>query len=124
MDEKKEKPYLSEDEDLLHEIEAVGPSTSGVAEAEKMHKLIIIQIKATLRNKKVTRDLDVSTTRFSIVLASFAFVQVILGIYGFMFSAETSTHPYIGMFYIVIVGILIYVIYREISKLLADKKTD
>jgi hypothetical protein len=108
--------YLPEDQDLLDALQAIGPASTGTAATEQTHRLIATQIKATLRNKKATHDLDVSTTRFSIVLAAFALVQVVLGIYQFIFNAETSAHPYLGAFYIILICLLIYVIYREISK--------
>jgi hypothetical protein len=116
--EKKDDQYLPEDKDLLEELSAIGPASSGRAEEERKNKLSSLQIKATLRNKKATHDLDATTTRFSIVLAAFAFIQVILGIYEFLFTAETSAHPYLGIFYVIVTCLLIYIVYREISKVL------
>jgi heme A synthase len=122
MNIKKSEHYLPEDKDLLEQIEELHIPQNTFANPE--HVLAVIQIKATLRNKKATHDLDVSTTRFSIVLAAFAFVQIVLGIYTFLFTAETSSHPYLGAFYALCMGILIYVIYKSVTKDLGSKERD
>jgi|SRR6185437_2119368 len=114
MDDNNENQYLAEDVDILDELKSHHipnvPKVGGLAQ------LTELQIKATLRNRKSIHDMDATTTKFSIVLAAFAFAQVILGIYGFLFTAGTSAHPYLGFFYALCIGILIYIIYREVSK--------
>jgi heme A synthase len=113
-----EKQYLSEDKDLLNEIQAMGPSTSGVAETEKIHRLTIIQIKASLRQRKTARDLDESTRQYSLVLVAFALAQLALGVFEFLFNAEFSGHVAVGIIYVLLVTALIaYIITTPIKNI-------
>ncbi len=98
--------YLSEDEDLLAEVEKVGPPSTGMAEAGQMHQLASIQIRASLRNRKTAHDLDESMGRYSIILIIFALAQIIFAVFEFLFSATTSPHPILGDFTIIAAVIL------------------
>ncbi|HUC01914.1 MAG TPA: hypothetical protein VMA75_03340 [Candidatus Paceibacterota bacterium] len=116
MDNKNMELYLSEDQDLLGEIETIGPPSSGMVEEQKMHKLTILQIKAALRNRKTAHELDKSTRKYSLVLIAFALVQVIIGIYQFLFEVEFSSHWAVGILYVVAVLVLGVFIFRELAK--------
>jgi heme A synthase len=118
MTNKGEGEYLPEDKDLLDEVEGVGPSTSGVAETDKMHSLTVIQIKAALRSRKTAHDLDRSTSKYSLVLILFALVQVIIGIVQFVFDAEYSSHAAVGVLYILAIGVLCFFLFKDAFKIL------
>ncbi len=68
------------------------------------------QIKASLRNRKTSDDLIRSNEKFSIALIAFAFAQLIVGLFQFLFDAGTSTHPILGFFYAIIAaGMVVYI---------------
>ena len=109
MEEKNE--YLKEDEDLLRAIDAIGGPTTGMAEEMAMHRLAVLQIKAMLRNRKTANDLDNSTAKYSFALIAFALCQLALSIFQFLFDAEFSEHPAVGVVYVVTVtGLIAYVL--------------
>lgn len=106
----KNDPYLADDKDLLGELGAIGPASTGTAATAQSHKLAALQIKATLRSRKTSDDLICSNEKFSIALIAFAFAQLIVGLFQFLFDASTSTHQILGFFYAIIAaGMVVYV---------------
>ena len=117
MDNKNKEVYLPEDNDILEEIQALGMPSMPRAE----RKFAELQIKATLRNRKTAHDLDESTRKYSMVLIIFALAQLILGMFQFLFDAQTSIHPWIGYLYVMAVASLIFYLFKLIFKEI-DKK--
>lgn len=107
-----EKLHLPEDQDILSELEKVREPTAGIGESARMHKLAALQIEAVLRNRKTTEELNKSTARYSRALIAFAFAQLTLGLFQFIFDTSTSTHAWIGAVYVVAAGILIVYIFH------------
>jgi hypothetical protein len=107
METNPDEQYLPEDKDLLSEVEAIGPASTGTGATTQSNKLIGIQIKAILRNRKTTQDLDASTRKYSFALIAFALAQLTLGVFQFTFEAEYSDHRWVGLVYVFLVVILI-----------------
>ena len=82
--------YLNEDNDLLDELGSMGPTAYGVGQADQSRKLLTIQIKSVLRNRKTADNLDKSTTKFSRVLILLAIVQILIAGFQFVLDAGTS----------------------------------
>ncbi|MDR3581704.1 MAG: hypothetical protein P4L67_00315 [Candidatus Pacebacteria bacterium] len=118
MKKEKNSEYLIEDKDLLNELDGLHESSTGLAGSRMMHKLIALQIKASLRNRKTADNFDKSTARYSLILIGFALTQLSVAIYQFLFEAEFSNHPYIGFFYFGAIVIIIICTFRQVSKVI------
>src|SRR3989344_6024364 len=92
MNKLPKEEYLSEDQDLLKELEEVGPMSTGQALSEQQRKISIIEIKSILRNRKTASDSNESTAHFSTVLLFVALVQVVVALSQFLFETATSEH--------------------------------
>lgn len=89
--------YLPEDQDLLDELEKIGPMSTGEATSEKQRKISTIQIKASLRSRKTASDLEKATGRYSLVLIIFTIALVVVAISQFVFDVVNSQHVWIGI---------------------------
>src|SRR3989344_8560474 len=87
-----EDEYLEEDRGFLAQIESNRSNAFEGRERAKQ-ELAILQIKATLRNRKSLHDFDKSTMRLSIILGAVAVLQLIVGLYQLLFMAQESDSP-------------------------------
>jgi hypothetical protein len=89
--------YLTEDQDLLDELEAIGPLSTGRALSEQERIISVIQIKTMLRQRKSADDVEKSNTRFSIIIIAFTIVQMIIALCQFIFDIQTIGHGWIPL---------------------------
>lgn len=109
METKKEKKlYLEEDKDLIAELEAVTDLTDSLNIERQKQTLAKLQIKATLRNRRSIKEMDMATGKFSIVLVILALAQIVLGVLAFLFNVTTSSHLIIGFFLLVVFEVLLF----------------
>lgn len=117
--DKEKMQYLEEDQDLLKELDSIGPLSTGLALEEQKKKIETIQIKALLRSRKAAKDTEVSTSRYSDILMVFAVIQVVVAWLQLVFSAGTATQTkdkLLGGFVILAGGGFMWWLYRFISK--------
>lgn len=81
--------YLPEDQDLLDELEKIGPMSTGTALAEQQRKIKIIHVKALLRERKSAADVELSNKRFSVLIVAFTIVQIIVALCQFLLAVQT-----------------------------------
>ncbi len=81
--------YLSEDGDLILELESIRP-------VDKSTQLSRIQIKSTLRTRKTMSDFDATTSRFTLILIIFAMVQIAIALCQLIFDVYISAHVLMG----------------------------
>jgi len=71
------REYLPEDQDLLSEMERIGPMSTGTALADQQRNINELQLKAVLRNRKTMSDFSRSTEQYSRALIIFAVLQIL-----------------------------------------------
>ena len=100
--------YLPEDQDLLDELKAIGPMSTGSALSEQQRKIEEIHIKALLRERKSSADVENSNRRFSVVVVAFTIAQIIVALCQFLLEAQTTQNRWIaiGVSTLLIVGII------------------
>lgn len=100
--------YLPEDQDLLDELEAIGPMSTGSALSEQQRKIEEIHIKALLRERKSAADVEHSNKRFSVIIVAFTIAQIIVALCQFLLEAQTVQNRWIaiGVSTLLIVGII------------------
>ena len=79
-DDVEDKLYLEEDDDLLKELDSVGPMSTGMALSEQERKISAIQIRSILRNRKTASELDKSTSRYSRAVIALTFVLLVVAL--------------------------------------------
>ncbi|MDA8611333.1 hypothetical protein N9L18_00510 [Candidatus Pacebacteria bacterium] len=90
--------YLEEDSDLLQQIGAIGPMSTGTALSEQQCRLSEIQIKSILRSRKTMIDLDRSNKRYSVAIGAFALVQILIAGLQLILGIDDSTNRYLAFF--------------------------
>jgi hypothetical protein len=105
--------YLPEDQDLLGELEQIGPMSTGAALAEQKRKISEIQIESILRSRKTTADLSKSTDKYSIVLIAFAMAQIIIGFMQLALSVFPISSKTGGVLYIITVAVTIIFVMKK-----------
>lgn len=114
----KENLYLEEDGDLLAMVDS---DIRGSYEMQKQ-TLDRVQIKAILRNRKELRDFNKtiekangSAKRVSIVLVAIGLIQAMVAISQFTFVVQSGSDKLLGLFWIVILAISIFVVIKGLS---------
>jgi hypothetical protein len=112
------KKYLSEDTDLLETIEKMG----NVVSNENQKILQELQIMATLRNRKSLDSLEKSTIWYTVILAIFALVQIIIMFLQFALDAFTSENKLIGAILVILCGASVLYVMKKLDpfKILKD----
>ena len=110
---KKENQYLTEDQDLIDELNSIGIASTGQAFSQQQMKVDAIQIKATLRNRKSMSDMNKSTSRYSLILVIFAMVQIVIALSQFIFDAVTSEHKWTALSLAGFMAFSIWFIFKE-----------
>lgn len=115
-----DEPYLPEDKDILDALEAIGPMSTGTALAEQQRRLQVLQVQATLRNRKTANNLEKTTIWYSIVIAVFAMIQIVIMFSQLLFDTATSEHKYIALSVVVVccVGVTLILKYLDPEKLM------
>ncbi len=109
------KEYLPEDQDLLDELEKIGPMSTGIALAEQQRKINVIQIKSTLRHRKTTNDADKSARGYAFVVIVFTMVLFVVAISQLLFDVETSDHWIIGLSVLFLCAAFIVIIFKKFN---------
>ena len=113
--------YLPEDQDLLKELDSIGPLSTGQALEEQKKRIQVIQIKASLRNRKSFDKFDKETSTYTIILIVFAMVQIIVALGQFIFAASSGTNHWLSLLVVIaIVGMIIFIL-KKFDKLLKNK---
>jgi len=98
----KEKQYLSEDQDLLDELEKIGPMSTGTSLSEQQRKINVIQVKSILKSRKTMVDLDKSNKRYTKAILIFAMVQIFLAGLSLMLNIKNTPDQIFAIFMTVI----------------------
>ena len=115
-----ENQYLSEDKDLLKELESIGPLSTGQALEEQKKQIQVIQIKALLRNRKSLDKFDKTTTRYTKILGVFALMQIIIALIQFTLDATSPENKWRGFLLMIPLAIIIFWIIKIMDKNLGD----
>lgn len=110
--------YLPEDKDLLDELDSIGPMSSGFPLQEQKRKISTIQIKSILRNRKTAKDLDKSTTFFSLILMLFAAVQTIVVSLQFILQASEYENKFLSYPFLISYGVIIFLLGKWFNPIL------
>lgn len=110
--------YLYDDEELLDEIEIVGPQPTDMEERKR--RINIIQIKAILRSRKTMVELDHSNKKYSIVILFFAAVQIVIA--GFQLILQINNFPdkVFTIFVTIAFIVIVYWLAKEMSKMMLN----
>ncbi len=108
--------HLSEDQDLLNELEAIGPLSTGQALEEQKKRIQIVEIKAMLRSRKSFNEAEKSNTEVAVAVLALAVIQVLIAWFQFSFDITTGGHIKIGMLFLIPLGIMIYLLLRLVDK--------
>lgn len=111
--------YLPEDQDLLDELNSIGPLSTGVVLEEQKRKIQVVQIKSLLRSRKAARDTEESETNYSNALLIFATVQFIVGIFQLIQSSLNSNNNsalYFGLIAVIVIGLTAFYFLNLIKK--------
>ena len=91
MKEKNDKKqYLTEDQDLVDELESANVRSGHLIDVQN-YKVDSIQIKSILRNRKTMVDLDKSNKKYTIAIGLFALVQIVIA--GFQLILDIKIFP-------------------------------
>jgi archaellum biogenesis protein FlaJ (TadC family) len=118
---KEKQQYLPEDQDLLTELESIGPLSTGQALEEQKKRVQVVQIKALLKSHKSMNELNKSTTRYSIILGAFALIQIMIILMQFILEASTSSNIWLSFTLVVTCAIFIIWMLLDLNKILKDK---
>jgi hypothetical protein len=104
-----ENSYLPEDQDLIDELSAIGPMSTGTALSEQQRKIQEIHIKALLRDRKSSVEVEHSNKRFSVIVVAFTIVQIIVALCQFLLAAQQGEDFFasLGLSFILFVGIIV-----------------
>ena len=114
----KKDTYLSEDQDLLEELESIGAPRDVFEGRER--QVNEIQIKAMLRSRKTTVDLGKSTDRYSIVLVALTIAQIVIVCMQFAFDVTSSDSKILGLVLMVTALVIVGLITWKFGKLIKD----
>lgn len=108
---KDEEQYLPEDNDLLSELESIGPLSTGQPLEEQKKKIQFVQIKALLKSRKSARDTEQANNRYSVIILIFAGVQILIAVIQLLQSSLNSSinsARYFGLAFAVIIVLMIW----------------
>ena len=119
--EKIEDQYLPEDQDLLKEIDSIGPLSTGLALEEQKKRIQVVQIKALLRNRKSFDKFDKTTSIYTIILIVFAIIQIIVALGQFIFAASSYSNKWLSFLVVVAIVGMIFLVLKSFGKILKDR---
>ncbi|MFA5841130.1 MAG: hypothetical protein WC847_02580 [Candidatus Paceibacterota bacterium] len=116
-----EEQYLPEDQELLDELEAINPLSTGQALEEQKKRIQVIEIKALLKSRKSADTFSKTTTRFSIIIAVFTLIQIVIASMQFTVSILSVENKLLGIFLAISFIVIILWIIQKSNELLKDK---
>lgn len=115
MEEKTEnQKYLSEDNDLLDELDSIGPLSTGQALEEQKRRVQIVQIKTLLRSRKSAKDTEISNNHYSAVILLLTGIQVIVALPGLLSPWLGNSVKYFSIFVAILILTLMWFFSKKI----------
>lgn len=117
--EEKKQEYLLGDQNLITELESIGPLSTGQALEEQKRKIQVIQIKTLLKSRKSAKDTEISNINYSNVILIFAGVQVLFASFQFIqysLGTNITSVKYFSVFSSIFIIFFLFFFYKMIKK--------
>ncbi|MFA5129992.1 MAG: hypothetical protein WC477_03670 [Patescibacteria group bacterium] len=117
--------YLSKDKDILDQLADIHAAIDHEFDDgwfdKQQSKLQILQIKASLRNRKTMEESATTAERYSTALMIFATIQILVMLFQLILSAQESKNQWGGFIIVIECIVFVVIAFRIIDKYLEKK---